>query len=191
MIIFGLGNPGLRYRLTRHNAGRLFLEQLAGHYKKRFARKAGYTASTIRIEGNEVLLIKPICWMNHCGGPIRNVVRKYGRDFMVALDDIDLPIGRVRLRSKGSDGGHLGLRSVIGALATDEFPRLRIGIGQTQVDRTNIDAADYVLERFTGSELMVLRRVMKEAINGIQLMVTEGFAKAQNHINAINIKDID
>jgi PTH1 family peptidyl-tRNA hydrolase len=187
MIIFGLGNPGPRYRLTRHNAGRLFLEQFARYYKKRFVRKSSYTVSIIKIKGHELLLIKPICYMNMCGVPIRKIIRRYNKEFMIILDDIDIPVGRMRLRNRGGDGGHLGLRSVIETLATDAFPRLRVGIGQRQAKRVRMDAADYVLESFTRTEINILRRVIEEGIKGIQFMVTESFAKAQNHINSIKI----
>ncbi len=186
MIIFGLGNPGRRYRFTRHNAGQLFLEQVARHYRKRFQRKKEYAVSHVRIKGKNVVLIKPKCWMNQCGDTIRALIRPSHENFMVVVDDINLPAGRIRLRSKGSDGGHLGLRSVINVLQTDDFPRLRIGIG-----RANVDAADYVLGRFTADERKVLRAVIKEAIRGIQIMFSENFVKGQNYINAINVTDID
>ena len=114
------------------------------------------------------------------------ILLEYSTDFLVVVDDVDLPIGRIRLRSKGGDGGHLGLRSVINALQTEKFPRLRIGVG-----RPKIDTADYVLSKFTRDERRVLLRVVEEAIRGVRVMVAEGFAKAQNHINAINIRNAD
>lgn len=183
MILFGLGNPGRRYRFTRHNAGYLFVEKLARRYKKRFARKKDHSISLIRIHGNFVALVKPKCWMNQCGSIIKEIIRESGDNFMVVLDDINLPAGRIRLRSKGSDGGHLGLRSMIDALQTENFPRMRIGIGQS-----NTDAADYVLERFTSPERRVLKEVMSEAIKGIQIMFKEDFTKAQNYINAVHVE---
>lgn len=186
MIIFGLGNPGLRYRYTRHNAGYLLVERLAKYHAKRFLRRKHYAVSRVRVEGVVVKLIKPKCWMNQCGDTIQEILREYKTDFMVVVDDINLPVGRIRLRSKGSDGGHLGLRSVISALQTDRFPRLRIGVG-----RPLIDTADYVLSRFTAGERKILLRVAKEAIEGIRVMIGEGFFKAQNHINSIDITDID
>jgi PTH1 family peptidyl-tRNA hydrolase len=185
MIIFGLGNPGLRYRHTRHNAGHLFLERLAKHYKKRFSRRQYYTKSVIAIDTTEVILVKPKCWMNLCGSTVQRVLERYDEDFMVVLDDINLPLGRMRLRSKGSDGGHLGLRSVIDALRSTDFPRLRIGIGQPESE-----TEDYVLSRFTTAERKTLLEVIDEGINGIQIMVGQGFVRAQNHINAVDIKDV-
>ena len=185
MIIFGLGNPGLRYRHTRHNAGHLFLERLAKHYKKRFSRAQYYTKSVVTIKTVEVILVKPRCWMNLCGSTIQRILEKYDEDFMVVLDDINLPVGRMRLRSRGSDGGHLGLRSVIQALQSTEFPRLRIGIGQPE-----IEAEDYVLSRFTTTERRVLLEVIEEGIKGIQIMVGQGFVRAQNHINSVDVRDV-
>jgi PTH1 family peptidyl-tRNA hydrolase len=185
MIIFGLGNPGRRYRFTRHNAGHLFLEQLARYYRKKFLRRKYYSVSAVKIMGSSVVLIKPRCWMNQCGEVMGKIIQEYDTKYLVVLDDINLPAGRIRLRSRGSDGGHLGLRSVISALQTEDFPRLRIGIG-----RAGGDATGYVLERFTAAENKVLRKVMKDAIRGIQVMFSEDFIKAQNYINSINIKDI-
>jgi len=183
MIIFGLGNSGLRYRYTRHNAGHLFVERLARHYKKRFSRKQHFTKSIVTIGTTETILIKPKCWMIQCGSMIKRILGGHDKDFMVVLDDINLPLGRMRLRSKGSDGGHLGLRSVIDALQTVNFARLRIGIGQPE-----IEAEDYVLSRFSAAERRVLLKVVDEGIKGIQIMVGKGFVRAQNHINSINIE---
>ena len=187
MIIFGLGNPGLRYRFTRHNAGFLFVGRLAKHHAGRFLRRKHYAISQVNVGGVAVSLVKPKCWMNQCGDVIKRILYKQNKtDFLVVVDDINLPVGRVRLRSKGSDGGHLGLRSLINALQTERFPRLRIGVG-----RPEIDAADYVLRRFTPAERKVLLKVVNEAIEGIHIMIAEGFQKAQNYINAIDISDIN
>lgn len=186
MIVFGLGNPGLKYRSTRHNAGYIFLQQLARSYRKKFLRRKYYRITSLRIKGTEVILIKPNCWMNQCGRSICNILGEGEHEFMVAVDDINLPVGKLRLRGKGSDGGHLGLRSIINSLQTDHFLRLRIGIGQPQTD-----AADYVLSRFDAAERRTLTKVMSEGIRGIRILVSEGFGKAQNYINSINIGDID
>jgi PTH1 family peptidyl-tRNA hydrolase len=186
MIIFGLGNPGPRYRFTRHNAGYLFVERFVRYHKKKFLRRKHYSISRFKTAGVEVGLIKPRCWMNQCGDTIEWILRGCNEDFLIVVDDVDLPVGRIRLRSKGSDGGHLGLRSVINALQTEKFPRLRIGVG-----RPSIDTADYVLNRFTAGERKILLEVIKGAIKGIRIMMSEGFVKAQNHINSIDISDIN
>ncbi|MDH4210497.1 MAG: aminoacyl-tRNA hydrolase [candidate division WOR-3 bacterium] len=183
MIIFGLGNPGLKYRRTRHNAGYLFLEQLARTSKKRFVDKRQYRQTKLRIRNTPVQLVKPNCWMNQCGLVVRDLLRGEKDDFLVVLDDVNLPLGRMRLRSNGSDGGHLGLRSLIDSLGTCDFPRLRIGIGQP-----SIDTEDYVLESFNSGEMRILVRVLKHGIEGIRILVRDGFVKAQNHINSIKIE---
>lgn len=186
MIIFGLGNPGLKYRSTRHNVGYIFLDQLVRASKKKYSRKRLYSIAISKVRGREVVLIKPKCWMNECGLTIAKILSAVNRDFLIVLDDINLPLGRMRLRSKGSDGGHLGLRSIISAVGKSDFPRLRIGIGQSSVD-----AAEYVLGRFNAHEKRVLKRTIKQGIRGIELLSADGFVKAQNHINSINIRDID
>jgi PTH1 family peptidyl-tRNA hydrolase len=186
MIVFGLGNPGLKYRRTRHNAGYLFLEQLVRTSKKRFVSKRKYKQATLRIRNTPVQLVKPNCWMNQCGLVIRDLLRGENDDFLVVLDDVNLPLGRMRLRSDGSDGGHLGLRSIIECLGTSDFPRLRIGIGQP-----SIDTEDYVLQRFNAGEMKIFIRVLKHGIEGMRILVRDGFVKAQNYINSFNIDDIE
>lgn len=183
MIIFGLGNPGLKYRLTRHNAGHIFVDKLARVSKRKYSRKRNYSVASCTIRGKKVLLIKPRCWMNECGVAIAGILYTVNHDFLVVLDDINLPLGRMRLRSKGSDGGHLGLRSIINALRMNDFPRLRIGIGSPSVD-----SADYVLERFSTNERKVLKKTMEHGIEGIRILAGEGFVKAQNYINSIHIE---
>jgi PTH1 family peptidyl-tRNA hydrolase len=183
MIIFGLGNPGLKYRLTRHNAGHIFVDQLARASKRKYSRKRNYSIASCTIRGKKVLLIKPRCWMNECGEAIARIRYTVNHDFLVVLDDINLPLGRMRLRSKGSDGGHLGLRSIINALHMDDFPRLRIGIGSPSVD-----SAEYVLEKFSADERKVLKKTVEQGIKGIKILVGEGFVKAQNYINSIHIE---
>jgi len=186
MIIFGLGNPGVKYRRTRHNAGYLFLEQMARASKKRFVNKHKYRQAKLRIRNKSVCLIKPNCWMNQCGLVMHAILQSEKADFLVVLDDVNLPLGRIRLRRSGSDGGHLGLRSIIDCLQTDDFPRLRIGIG-----RSSIDTEDYVLEAFDTGEMEVLHKVLKHGIDGIRMLLVDGFVKAQNYINSINSGVID
>lgn len=183
MIIFGLGNPGQKYRFTRHNAGYIFLDRLARSFRRRFSRKKHFRITTFKFRGKELTLIKPNCWMNQCGVKINAILGGEKSKFMVVVDDVNLPLGKLRLRSKGSDGGHLGLRSIINELQTKNFPRLRIGIGQPQ-----IDTADYVLGRFNASEKRILTKVMSHGVRGIRILLTDGFTKAQNYINSIHIE---
>lgn len=183
MIIFGLGNPGLKYRQTRHNVGHIFIDRLIRACNQKYSRKRHHRAATCRVRGKEVLVIKPACWMNECGAIVARILCTGGHDFLVVLDDINLPLGRMRLRSKGSDGGHLGLRSIINALNSSDFPRLRIGIGLPPTD-----AAEYVLEKFDRRERSILDQTIEQGIEGIRILAGEGFMKAQNYMNAIHVE---
>jgi PTH1 family peptidyl-tRNA hydrolase len=184
MILFGLGNPGLRYRSTRHNAGYAFLEQLAKLHRRRFSAKQGYKRARLYIAGNEIILIKPQCWMNRSGDTVARILRDSDTELLVIVDDINLPLGRIRLRSKGSDGGHNGLRSIIDALGHTNFPRLRLGVG-----RPDEDLVSYVLTSFTKAERTLLQQVIQKGIRGLEILLRENFQKAQNFINGIKIDD--
>jgi len=186
MILFGLGNPGLRYRSTRHNAGYLFLDLFAKEHRKRFRTLQGYRITKVVVNGQKVELIKPLCWMNDSGIAVAAILEKRDEDFLVVVDDIALPLGRIRLRAKGSDGGHLGLRSIINILGYSDFPRLRIGVGYN--DET-LDVASYVLSPFSRSEKKLLRSVMKQGIKGLKMIFTDGFLKAQNYINSVDLTE--
>ena len=184
MILFGLGNPGLQYRSTRHNAGYAFLEQLTRLHRKRFSTKRGYKRARLYVAKKEIILIKPQCWMNQSGDIVVRIIRDSDTDFLVIVDDINLPLGRIRLRSKGSDGGHNGLRSIIDALGHTNFPRLRLGVG-----RPDEDIVSYVLTSFTKAERTLLQQVIQKGIQGIEILLRENFQKAQNFINGIMIDD--
>ncbi len=186
MIIFGLGNPGLRYRATRHNVGYIFLDRFAKQYKKRFRSQRGYRIARMEINDETVTLIKPQCWMNLSGNAVSKILHERTGGFLIVVDDVNLPLGRTRLRSKGSDGGHLGLRSIIDELSTENFWRLRIGIGQPHEDY-----ARYVLNSFKRGEKKTLHAVIKETIKGVELLVRDSFKSAQNYINSINIDGIN
>ena len=182
MIIFGLGNPGLQYRNTRHNVGHIFLNVLARHFHKRFIRRNDHYICQLNVRGSVLTLIKPISWMNQSGAVTSRLAAKYKQEILVAVDDIALPLGRMRLRTRGSDGGHKGLRSIAEHLKTDDFARLRIGIG-----KPDVDPADYVLSRFSRAEMSLVKKVIDESIKGIEIAVKDGFEKAQNYINGIDL----
>lgn len=186
MIIFGLGNPGLRYRATRHNAGAVFLNTFAKQKKVRFRRHQSFRKAKLRIAGYNITLVKLQCFMNNSGGAVAYVLGKKPDDFLIILDDINLPLGKLRLRKSGSDGGHLGLRSIVNTLDSSTFPRLRIGVG-----RSGGDVARHVLSPFTRAERKLLRCVIDEGIKGMETMFRDGFAKAQNFINSVNLLDSD
>ena len=182
MIIFGLGNPGLKYRSTRHNAGYTFLNRFAKKYKKKFRTQKGYKVTTLKIDKNVIYLIKPQCWMNQSGMAISSLLLEIKENFLVVVDDINLTLGKIRLKSKGSDGGHLGLRSINEFLQTSNFARLRIGVGPPEDD-----VVSYVLTSFKRKEKKVLMSVIREGMRGIEILLRQGFVKAQNYINAIDL----
>jgi PTH1 family peptidyl-tRNA hydrolase len=182
MNIFGLGNPGFKYRSTRHNAGYMFCDTMAKMCHTRYRVRRGYKVAAVKINGRSVNLIKPICWMNQSGIAIAGILQNLDRDFIIVLDDFNLPLGIIRLRRKGSDGGHLGLRSIITTLGRSDFPRLRIGIGCP-----DNDVMTYVLTPFKRHEKSLLNTVIKEGVRGIEIMLRQGFVKAQNYINAIDL----
>lgn len=185
MIVIGLGNPGLKYRGTRHNVGQMLIDRLAKKFGGRFKTKRGYRIAQVRKPDPSLQLAKPICYMNTSGPAVAGLVEREGRDeFLIVLDDINLPLGRIRLRVRGSDGGHLGLRSIIATLQTEEIPRLRIGVGQPVRD-----AADYVLTSFQRNEKKRLVEVLDQCVRGIEILVTKGFEAAQNFINAVDLTE--
>lgn len=183
MILFGLGNPGIRYRWTRHNAGFIFLDRLARRYKGRFFQFKGYKKAEIEIDEKKIKLIKPALFMNRSGVVVFQVLKEEPDEFMVVLDDINLPLGKLRLRARGSDGGHLGLRSIINELNTENFKRLRIGIGPLTNGK---DAIEYVLNNFTKEEKRIVLFVVDKAIAGLEILIKDGFDRAQNYINSIS-----
>ncbi|MEO0185556.1 MAG: aminoacyl-tRNA hydrolase, partial [candidate division WOR-3 bacterium] len=159
----------------------------AKKYGKKFRKFKDYEQVLINIKDSKTRLIKPLLFMNRSGIVVSSVLNSKPEEFMLILDDINLPLGKMRFRAKGSDGGHLGLRSVIEALNTEEFPRLRIGIANQEIMERKIDSADFVLSPFKRNEKKIFNRVIEKAVEGIEIFVSEGFEKAQNFINAIKI----
>jgi PTH1 family peptidyl-tRNA hydrolase len=181
MIIFGLGNPGSIYRSTRHNVGYRVAERLARRFKKRFRTIPGYKIAVTKQKHVYIHIVKPICWMNQSGISVKNYLEKRPEEFLIVIDDVNLPLGRMRLRSAGSDGGHQGLRSVIKEIGREDFPRLRVGIGHKHGD-----LAEYVLSRFTRREKQVLDCVINKAAEGIIVLLAKGLSKAQNLLNSVD-----
>ena len=183
-IVVGLGNPGRQYEETRHNVGWMVLDRLAeragwtGHARARDA------AATVhgRYNGLDLMLAKPTTYMNLSGVAVRKILARQRaplEDMLVVVDDFDLPLGRIRLRDRGSAGTHNGLRSIIGELGTQEFARLRVGIGQP-----SRDAKDHVLSRFTKTEKRVLDEVIDAAAEAVEDWARLGAARAANKWNA-------
>jgi PTH1 family peptidyl-tRNA hydrolase len=183
-IIVGLGNPGREYAKHRHNVGFMIVDRLADQHHLKFNRMMNKAIIALgEIAGHKVLVAKPQTFMNLSGESVGPLVKFYKAalgDLLVIYDELDLPLGQLRMRPKGSAGGHNGMKSIIARLGSDAFPRLRVGIGRPPGRR---DPKDYVLEDFTASELAVLAPASERAIAGIQRWLTDGIDNAMNFIN--------
>lgn len=184
-IIIGLGNPTREYEGTRHNAGFMTIDRLADKYgidvsEKKHKALCGKGV----IEGNKVILVKPQTYMNLSGESVRAVVDYYKvplDDIIIIYDDIDLAPGQLRIRKKGSAGGHNGIKSIISHLGTQEFKRIRVGVGEKP---RMMDLADYVLGRFPKEEQDLMDQAFTEGANAAVVMITEGIDAAMNQFNA-------
>ncbi len=183
-VIAGLGNPGGKYENTRHNAGFRAIDILAGKYGIRVDRlRHKALVGEGSIKGERVLLVKPQTFMNLSGESIRDIIEWYKlamENLIVIYDDVDLPVGAIRVRPKGSSGTHNGMKSILYQLQSDEFPRIRIGIGKAP---EGWDLADYVLSRFAGEDAEAVRHSMERAADAAAAIVTDGIAAAMNTYN--------
>lgn len=189
-LIVGLGNPGIQYAKTRHNIGRLLVEYAADCHKVKFQKKKTPQVSLACFNWNgvEVALAYPECYMNCSGGPVKRLAASLATDIhqelLIVVDDAALPFGRYRLRSRGSDGGHNGLKSVTDALATLNYPRLRIGIGFPHLPESEeARLEDYVLSPFLPEEKAQLGVVLDQGLNALRLWIKEPLSRAMNVIN--------
>jgi peptidyl-tRNA hydrolase, PTH1 family len=184
-LVIGLGNPGLQYEQTRHNVGFRVVERLAEQQGWKWERRGRALLASGNIGPEKVVLVKPITYMNNSGEVIGELVRWYKvqpEDVLIVYDELDLPVGRVRLRSDGSAGGHNGLASVIRHLHTNRFPRLRVGIGRPS--NTRMETIDYVLGVPAGDERIELATGEDRALDAIPLIIRQGIATTMNLINA-------
>lgn len=183
--IVGLGNPGTRYEHTRHNLGFMALDSIARTFgASSFRRKADAQIATLSIAGNDFLLCKPMTYMNLSGHAIAPIILDHQIDLtkmMVLSDDIALPLGALRLRAKGSSGGHNGLQSIIDVLGTSDFPRLRCGIGTPD---QGVDAARYVLSDFDRSEIEAVQAMTSKSAEVFRVWVEAGIERAMTFCNA-------
>jgi PTH1 family peptidyl-tRNA hydrolase len=183
-LIVGLGNPGRKYEGTRHNLGYAVLVEIAkrlgiGTVKKKFE---GELAETF-LDGEKLLLLSPTTYMNLSGTSVRGARDFFGLSndqLLVVCDDLNLAVGKVRLRASGSAGGQKGLADVIRKLATEEFPRLRVGIGQVP---PQWDAADFVLSKFNADELPLIEQAVVKAADAVAVWVREGLEASMNRYN--------
>lgn len=182
-IIVGLGNPGKRYSATRHNVGFETIDLLAKRNNidvKQLKHRALYGKG--HINGKKVMLVKPQTFMNLSGQSLLDVVQFYKIDtenIIVVYDDVDIELGSIRVREKGSSGSHNGMKSIIYQIQTDQFPRVRIGIGKSQFG----DLSDYVLSEFQKDEIPVILETIEKAALACETIVIEGVLAAMNKYN--------
>ncbi len=185
-LIVGLGNPGRQYELTRHNAGFLFADLLAD--KSNFKiNKIQFKAVTAVIElgGRRCLLMKPQTFMNNSGEAVKQAASFYKippEKIIVVFDDISLPCGKLRIRRKGSAGGHNGIKSIIYHLNSDNFPRIKLGVGEKP--HPDYELADWVLSNFKKDEIPLLREAAENACSAAELMVNGDTDKAMSSFNS-------
>lgn len=182
-LIFGLGNIGAEYANTRHNIGFVVMDALAQSTGATFETDRYASVARIKYRGRTLVLIKPTTYMNHSGKAVRYWINreKVALDkVLVVVDDIALPLGAIRLRAKGGDGGHNGLENIIYHLETIEFPRLRFGIGDDFARGTQVD---YVLSQWTRKEEKILIPRIPEAVDAIKNFVTIGLERTMNEVN--------
>jgi peptidyl-tRNA hydrolase, PTH1 family len=181
-LIVGLGNPGPQYRGTRHNIGFAVADEVARRHQVAF-ESAPAEALIAKIHGLGVLLAKPLTFVNLSGQAVGELSRYFRigtADLLVVADDVNLPLGRLRARERGSGGGHNGLRSIIERLGTEEFPRLRVGVGRGDPRR---DLADHVLARFEPDEQAEAEAAVARAAEAVELFAREDVTRVMNAFN--------
>lgn len=187
-LVVGLGNPGADYARTRHNAGFLVLEELALRAGAAWSFEKKFNARMARVErgGRRLLLAQPQTFMNASGEAVSAACEFYRvpvEHLMVVVDDADLPLGQIRLRPKGSSGGHHGLESIEQHLGTRDFARLRVGIGRTTDGRREI--TNYVLGKFAASEKKLAEKVLQRAADQAECWAADGAQAAMNRFNGV------
>ena len=184
-IIVGLGNPEKKYFTTRHNIGFMAIDTIAEKYNIR-VEEAKHKALIGKgvIEGQKVILVKPLTYMNLSGESVREVADYYKVDpeseIIVVYDDISLPVGQLRIRPKGSAGGHNGIKNIIAHLGTEKFMRIKVGVGEKP---SKMDLADYVLGHFTDEELKLEKEAFDKVTDAVNLIMADNVEKAMNLYN--------
>lgn len=181
-LIAGLGNPGPEYEKTRHNIGFIVLEEIARRSGLRFKRERYARISVGTIQGTNAALIEPMTFMNLSGIAIKNALEQFnvGPDNLIVIhDDIDMDTGRLRIRKRGSSGGHRGIESIISSIGSKEFIRVKIGIGREQ----GVPVEEYVLSKFRKEEIPLIRDTVKRAVDAVFCIISKGVDKAMNEFN--------
>src|SRR6187397_1480718 len=185
-LVVGLGNPGDRYRRTRHNVGFMVADALAARSGvTRWREEADAWIAEARVGGEPALLVKPATFMNRSGVAVERVLAGRGAalsDLVVVLDDVALPLGTIRVRERGSHGGHNGLRSIIDLLGTEEFPRIRVGVARESFAG---DLAEFVLSDFPEDEILTVQEMVGQAADAVECLIREGAPAAMNRFNGV------
>ena len=184
-LVVGLGNPGREYERTRHNIGFEVVDELAARIGAEFRRSLRFAAHLAdgRVAADAILIAKPTTYMNASGVAVGALAGRKGIqpvDVLVVVDDVDIELGRLRIRAKGSAGGHNGLKSVIAALGTDEFVRVRVGVGRPDGGG---EMVDHVLSRFLPGEKELAGQMVKRAADAVETWWRDGLVKAMNSFN--------
>jgi PTH1 family peptidyl-tRNA hydrolase len=189
-IVMGLGNPGPDYERTRHNVGWWVVDHLADVWRfEKWKRDGEARVATGMVHGQRVRLVKPQTYMNLSGAALRPYVRREAwdksRDLLVVVDEVALPVGSFRIRARGSAGGHNGLKSIEGALKSQEYARLRIGVGPEDPARRRGDLADYVLDNFGKREAKAVQELLPTLTELTESWLQEGAETAMNRFNKL------
>jgi len=190
--VIGLGNPGSKYEFTRHNIGFRIIDSLARDMGIEFNKVKSYYSLISRgmINNHKVMLVKPQTFMNLSGRAVNRVVSYYKiplQDLLIVYDDLNLELGQVRIRKKGSSGGHKGIESIMQYLNSEDIPRLRIGIGNPSVNY-NFDCVSYVLSNFNNDEEDKIAEVIQLSTEAIKTIIEDGFEKAMRKYNRKSIE---
>ncbi|ACL70866.1 aminoacyl-tRNA hydrolase [Halothermothrix orenii] len=185
-LVVGLGNPGDKYAETRHNIGFQVIERLARKHKIKAKNYPKFEALCGRgmIRGQKVMLAQPLTYMNNSGRAVRKIIDYYDfslDNIIIIYDDLDLPPGKIRIRKKGSSGGHNGVKSIINCLDTREFPRIRIGIGRPPA---GVNVVDYVLGYFSSEDSEVMSDVLDTTVEAVETILEKGLEQAMNIFNS-------
>jgi PTH1 family peptidyl-tRNA hydrolase len=186
-MVVGLGNPGLQYEFSRHNIGFRIIDNLALNIETEFKRVKSYDSLVSRgkLMNHKLILVKPQTYMNLSGKSVSKIVSYYRisfPDLLIVYDDLNLELGQIRIRKRGSAGGHKGVESIIQYLNSEDIPRLRIGIGKPSIN-SNFDYASYVLSNFNDNEKDKISKVIQLSTEAIKTVIEDGLEKAMRKYN--------
>jgi PTH1 family peptidyl-tRNA hydrolase len=186
-MVVGLGNPGLQYKFSRHNIGFRIIDNLAREIETEFKKVKSYDSLVSRgkLMNHKLILVKPQTYMNLSGKSASKIVSYYRisfQDLLIVYDDLNLELGQIRIRKRGSAGGHKGVESIIQYLNSEDIPRLRIGIGKPSIN-SNFDYASYVLSNFNDNEKDKISEVIQLSTEAIKTVIEDGLVKAMRKYN--------